>query len=162
MHAQWVTLHKMYRPAFFIQGDMVHWLFNMYSHTCTVIKGACIAFSAYSLFSYLDLIIVTYIEAFSIGIKWNQAKPFLRANQGIKVTSKLQKLTNQEHPAAIWPLNYWKSSDQELQRSSNQAHLSTTKNLDSSHKHFSRWHKWLPLDNRQLHLTFIFFTLTLK
>ena len=54
--------------------------------------------------------IVTYmsrVEAFVIGIKSNQAiKSFLRADQGIKVASELQKSKNQERAVATdpWPI----------------------------------------------------------
>ena len=44
------------------------------------------------------------------------SKPFLRVDQGIKVTSNLQKSTDQEPMAEIWPLNHWKPSDQEFQK----------------------------------------------
>ena len=42
------------------------------------------------------------VEAFAIGVKINQViKSFLRADQGIKVASELQKSKNQERAVAI-------------------------------------------------------------
>ena len=41
-----------------------------------------------------------------IKIESSEQSPFLRADQGIKVTSKLQKSKNQEQAAPIWPLTY--------------------------------------------------------
>ena len=69
----------------------------------------------------------------------NQSKPFLR---GIKVTSELWKLKDQECAAPIWPLTCKKMSDQELLkgRSSAQAHFLLIKNLDPGHKRFNRWY----------------------
>ena len=64
--------------------------------------------------------VVTYVSCRSICERdpnWiKRSKPFVRADQGIKLTSKLQKSTDQECTAAIWLLAHWKSSDQELQK----------------------------------------------
>ena len=56
-------------------------------------------------------------------IKW--LKPFLRADQEIKVTSKLRKSKDQECVAPIRPLTHKKSSDHELLKgqSSDQLHF---------------------------------------
>ena len=45
---------------------------------------------------------VSHIEVFVTAIKLSRViKAYLRANQGIKVTSKLQQSTDQEHMATI-------------------------------------------------------------
>ena len=61
-------------------------------------------------------------------IKW--PKPFWGTDQGIKVTSKLLKINNQEHGCNL-TFDLWKSSDQEPQEgwSSNQAHFLPIKSL---------------------------------
>ena len=62
----------------------------------------------------------TYVPCRNI-CNWDQnwvkrSKPFWRANQGIKVTSKLLKSTDQECVAAVWPLTHCEWSDQEPQK----------------------------------------------
>ena len=58
--------------------------------------------------------VITYIsrvEAFAAEIKIESckwSKPFVRADQGIEITSKLRKSKAQEHAAPIWPLTHKK------------------------------------------------------
>ena len=64
---------------------------------------------------------------------WSKLNQVIRALfRRIKVTSELLKSSNQECVSAIWPLT--------LRKSSNQAHFLLIKNLDTSRKHFNRWH----------------------
>ena len=62
--------------------------------------------------------------------KWS--KPFLRADQGIKVTAELRKLKDQGHMVPIRPLTCKKSSDQ--------AHIYLIKNLDPGCKRIKSQH----------------------
>ena len=70
----------------------------------------------------------------------NQIKPFLRADQGIKVTSELRQSKDQDMrlQSDLWPAT--KSRDLELQKggSSNQAQFLLIKNFDPYHKAFNR------------------------
>ena len=68
-----------------------------------------------------------------------RSKPFLGANQGIKVASELLKSTDQERPAAIWPLTL-KIKSLRREWSSDQAQSLPTKNFDCSCKRFNRQH----------------------
>ena len=71
-----------------------------------------------------------------------RSKPSWGANQGIKVTSELLKINNQEHAAAIWPLTLENQAIKNLRRgrSSDQAHFLPIKQLDHDRKCFYRWH----------------------
>ena len=71
-----------------------------------------------------------------------RSKPFLRADQGIKVTSKLLKINNQECMAAIWPLTLGnqvikasEGNDQVIKHT-----FCQSKKLDHGRKHFYRQH----------------------
>ena len=46
-----------------------------------------------------------YVQCRSVCELNKAIKALSRDDQGIKVTSELQKSKNQEHKAAIWPLN---------------------------------------------------------
>ena len=71
-----------------------------------------------------------------------RSKPFWGADQGIKVTSKLLKINNQERTTAMWPLTLENQAIKSLRReqSSDQPHFLPIKKLDRGHKHFYRWH----------------------
>ena len=71
---------------------------------------------------------------------------FWESDHRIKMTFKLKKSMAQEHAAAIWHLNHWKSSDQEFQKGTRKHNCCQTKNLDPGHKHFKLTYmcKWLP------------------
>ena len=73
-------------------------------------------------------------------IKWS--KPFWGADQGIKMTSKLLKVNNQGHAAAMWPLTLENQAIKSFRRewSSDQAHFLPIKELDHSCQHFYRRH----------------------
>ena len=80
-----------------------------------------------------------------------QSKIFLRADQWIKITSKLQKyakikIKNAQIQFDLWPIKTQAIKDALIVgQSRDQAHFLPIKNLDPGHKHFNRWHKWLPL-----------------
>ena len=71
-----------------------------------------------------------------------RSKPFRGADQGIKVTSELLKINNQEHTAAIWPLTLENQAIKSLWRgrSSDQAHFLPIKKFDLGRKCFYRRH----------------------
>ena len=83
------------------------------------------------------------VEAFATGIKIESSdqSPFLEADQGIKVASKLLKSTDQEWAAAIWPLILKNQAIKSLRRewSSDQAHFLLIKHFDRGYKRFNRW-----------------------
>ena len=70
-------------------------------------------------------------------------------DQGIKVTSKLLKINNQECMAAIWPLTLENQAIKSLRRrwSSDQAHFADQKNLITvTNASTGDIYKWLSLD----------------
>ena len=72
-------------------------------------------------------------------IKWS--KPFWGTDQGIKVTSKLLKINNQEHGCNL-TFDPWKSSDQEPQEGliKQSSTLFADQKLDRGRKCFNRRH----------------------
>ena len=104
---------------------------------------------------FLEQGVVTYmsrVEVFATGKKSesNNQSPFGKGgggNQGIKVTSGLLKINNQEPVRAIWPFDPSKSSNQHPQKGTikQSSRLFAHQKIDRGRKCFNRWHMWLPL-----------------
>ena len=81
-------------------------------------------------------------------IKWS--KPFWGADQGIKVTSEMLKINNQECTAVMWPLTPGNQAIKSLRREqlSDQAHFVDQKPWSQSQTLLQATCKWLPLEGQ--------------
>ena len=100
--------------------------------------------------SHLHVLCWSICDLWSNQIK--QSRPLLRADQGIIVTSELQKSTDQKC-TAVWTLNHWKSSDQKKNWFYSQMLQQATYKCMSTPRN-TRWTFYLTLKYKMMKFSF--------
>ena len=119
-----------------VDTDALRWVLHVLEVMVCFWKNCVVSGLQFTLQCFPIVVqgVVTYmsrVEAFATGIKTESSNQSpLGGDQGIKVTSELLKINNQEHAAAIWPLTL-----------ENQAIKSLIRRDDQVIKHTICWSK---------------------